>query len=96
MAEPVILTDVVDRIGTITLNRPARHNALNPELIAALDAAVREMAEDDAVKVVILTGTAPEGRPAASAPAATRRRAGRPAASPATIRVRSSAFRAMR
>ncbi len=59
---PVILTDVTDRIGTITLNRPERHNALNPELIGALDSAVREMAEDEAVKVVVLTGTAPEGR----------------------------------
>ena len=58
----MILTDVTDRIGTITLNRPARHNALNPELIGALDSAVRQMADDDAVKVVILTGTAPEGR----------------------------------
>ncbi len=62
VAESVILTDVIDRIGTITLNRPARHNALNPELIGALDTAVRQMADDDAVKVVILTGTAPEGR----------------------------------
>ena len=61
-SESVILTDVIDRIGTITLNRPARHNALNPELIGALDTAVRQMADDDAVKVVILTGTAPEGR----------------------------------
>ena len=33
--EPVILTEVVDRVGTITLNRPARHNALNGALIGA-------------------------------------------------------------
>ena len=30
---PVILTEVVDRVGTITLNRPARRNALNGALV---------------------------------------------------------------
>jgi 2-(1,2-epoxy-1,2-dihydrophenyl)acetyl-CoA isomerase len=59
--EPVILTEVTDRVGTITLNRPARRNALNGELIAALDDAVRQMADDPEAKVVILTGAAPEG-----------------------------------
>ena len=43
----MILTDVTDRIGTITLNRPDRRNALDPELIAALDEAVAAMADDD-------------------------------------------------
>jgi 2-(1,2-epoxy-1,2-dihydrophenyl)acetyl-CoA isomerase len=59
--EPVILTEVDDRIGVITLNRPARRNALNGELIAALDGAVREMAENPKAKVVILTGAPAEG-----------------------------------
>jgi 2-(1,2-epoxy-1,2-dihydrophenyl)acetyl-CoA isomerase len=58
---PVVLTDVTDRIGTITLNRPERRNAVNGPLAAALDAAVKEMAAEPAVKVVILTGAAPEG-----------------------------------
>jgi 2-(1,2-epoxy-1,2-dihydrophenyl)acetyl-CoA isomerase len=58
---PVVLTDVSDRIGTITLNRPARRNAVNGPLAAALDAAVKQMASDPDVKVVILTGAAPEG-----------------------------------
>jgi 2-(1,2-epoxy-1,2-dihydrophenyl)acetyl-CoA isomerase len=60
-AEPVILTKVDGRIGVITLNRPARRNALNGNLIAALDHAVREMAEDPQAKVVILTGAPAEG-----------------------------------
>jgi 2-(1,2-epoxy-1,2-dihydrophenyl)acetyl-CoA isomerase len=55
---PVLLTEVTDRIGTITLSRPERRNALNGELIGALDGAVRQMAADPAVKVVILTGAA--------------------------------------
>ena len=57
----VILLDVIDRIGTITLNRPERRNALDGELVAALDAAVKQMAADPSVKVVVLTGAAPEG-----------------------------------
>ena len=61
MSKPVLLTDVTDRVGTITLNRPERRNALNGALIAALDNAVREMAADDGVKVVVLTGAAAEG-----------------------------------
>jgi 2-(1,2-epoxy-1,2-dihydrophenyl)acetyl-CoA isomerase len=57
----VLLTDVSDRIGTITLNRPERRNALDGELVAALDGAVKAMAADAAVKVVVLTGAAAEG-----------------------------------
>jgi 2-(1,2-epoxy-1,2-dihydrophenyl)acetyl-CoA isomerase len=60
-AAPVVLTDVRDRIGTITLNRPERRNAVNGPLAAALDAAVKQMASDPEVKVVILTGAAPAG-----------------------------------
>jgi 2-(1,2-epoxy-1,2-dihydrophenyl)acetyl-CoA isomerase len=59
--EPVILTEVAGRVGTITLNRPTRRNALNAELIGALHAAVRQMADDAAVKAVVLTGAAPSG-----------------------------------
>jgi 2-(1,2-epoxy-1,2-dihydrophenyl)acetyl-CoA isomerase len=58
---PVILVDVVDRVGVITMNRPHRRNALNGELIEALDSAVREVAERDDIKVVILTGAAGAG-----------------------------------
>ena len=59
--EPVILTGVTDRVGTFTMNRPARRNALNGELIGALDGAVRQMADDPDAKVIVLTGAAPEG-----------------------------------
>lgn len=40
----------------LTLNRPDRYNALNGELRAALLAALREVADDDAVRAVVLTG----------------------------------------
>lgn len=58
---PVVLTEIVDRIGIITMNRPHRRNALNGELIEALDVAVQDMAANPEAKVVILTGAAPEG-----------------------------------
>lgn len=61
-SSPILLTEVVDRICTITLNRPERRNALNGPLVAALDAAVKEAATDPEVKVVVLTGAAAEGR----------------------------------
>ena len=60
-AAPVVLTDVTQRVGTITMNRSERRNAINGPLAAALDAAVKQMAADPEVKVVILTGAAPEG-----------------------------------
>ncbi len=58
---PVVLTEITDRIGIITLNRPHRRNALNGELIEALDLAVQEMAANPEAKIVILTGAAREG-----------------------------------
>ena len=58
---PVILTEVTDRIGIITLNRPHRRNALNGALIEALDLAVQDMAQNSDAKIVILTGAAPDG-----------------------------------
>jgi 2-(1,2-epoxy-1,2-dihydrophenyl)acetyl-CoA isomerase len=58
---PVLLAEVADRIGVLTLNRPARRNALNGELMAALDGAVKAMAADNGVKVLIPTYAPPEG-----------------------------------
>ncbi len=40
----------------LTLNRPARRNALSPDLIEALHAALRQAKDDPEVRVVILTG----------------------------------------
>jgi 2-(1,2-epoxy-1,2-dihydrophenyl)acetyl-CoA isomerase len=58
---PVLLSDISDRVGTITLNRPERRNALDGALVAALERAVTRMAADGQVKVVVLTGAAPAG-----------------------------------
>ena len=55
----VVLTEVSDRIGTVTMHRPEARNALNGALRSALPKALTAMDEDDAVDVIILTGTDP-------------------------------------
>lgn len=55
--QPLITYDVAGRIATITLNRPDKRNALSSDLVTALSSALAEAAADEAVRVVILTGT---------------------------------------
>lgn len=58
MAESLL----VERSGgcvVLTLNRPERRNALDPDLTARLLAALREVAEDHDAAVLVLTGTSP-------------------------------------
>ena len=49
-----------NRIGTITLNRPEKRNALSYELVSELKLAVELLEKDDAVRIILLnaTGTA--------------------------------------
>jgi len=54
MTAPLVLYSVADRIATITLNRPEKRNALNPELVTLLTEMMLEAADDDEVKVIIL------------------------------------------
>jgi len=54
MTAPLVLYSVADRIATITLNRPEKRNALNPELVALVTEMMLEAADDDEVKVIIL------------------------------------------
>lgn len=49
--------DDQDAIATLTLNAPARLNALSDEMIAALQAALDDIATSDAIRVVIIKGT---------------------------------------
>jgi enoyl-CoA hydratase len=51
-----ILTEVRDRVGIITVNRPKALNALNAETINELMQAVREFSGDKAVRVIAITG----------------------------------------
>jgi methylglutaconyl-CoA hydratase len=58
MDEPNILVSSDTRgVATVALNRPAVHNAFDDRLIADLTAALRRLGGDDAVRVVVLTGS---------------------------------------
>ncbi len=52
----MILYDVQSGVARITLNRPEKRNALNPELIHALKESLARSAEDADVRVVLITG----------------------------------------
>lgn len=53
--EPV-LYEVREGIATLTMNRPAFHNAQNSQMTYALDAGFRRAVDDDAVRVIVLRG----------------------------------------
>jgi len=51
-----VLCDIDSRgVGTVTLNRPERHNAFDDELLAELHRTVKAFGQDRKVKVVVLT-----------------------------------------
>jgi 2-(1,2-epoxy-1,2-dihydrophenyl)acetyl-CoA isomerase len=54
--EDVLLTDDADGVRTLTLNRPKAYNSLTVELKERLLAALHEAAEDDSVRVLVITG----------------------------------------
>lgn len=57
MSEQVLLTGRgAAGIVTLTLNRPAAHNALSPDLASALDRAVGELRADTSLRALVLTG----------------------------------------
>ena len=52
----VLLREDAGGIATFTLNRPEQYNALSSALLAALQSALRELARDDSVRVVVIAG----------------------------------------
>ena len=54
--ENVQLT-VVDGIATLVINRPKQLNALNKQTLSEINEAFESMRENDAVKVVVMTGS---------------------------------------
>ena len=60
MTDPLLLIDTADGVRTIRVNRPDKLNALNAATLNALDAAFADAASDDAVRVVVLTGSGPK------------------------------------
>ncbi|MCU1358142.1 MAG: enoyl-CoA hydratase/carnithine racemase [Acidimicrobiales bacterium] len=51
-----LLVDVADHVATITINRPAKRNALSWALMGRLREAVADAKADPAVRVLVLTG----------------------------------------
>ncbi len=57
MTEPIVLCDVDARgVATLTLNRPQVNNAYNAAMLDALVAHVGRLADDPAVRLVVLCG----------------------------------------
>ena len=56
MSYEFILAEVKGRVALITLNRPKQLNALNPQLMQELGAALLGFDADDAVGAILLTG----------------------------------------
>ena len=60
MSDSPLLIHDADGIRTIAIHRPDKLNALNAATLDALDAAFAEAGADDAVRVVVLTGSGPK------------------------------------
>ena len=54
-----LLTERIDKVALITLNRPEKLNALSYELTCEIDEELKNIENDDEVSVVILTGAGP-------------------------------------
>lgn len=52
----VLLSEDNDGVRLLTLNRPERRNALSPELVKTLVAALQQADDDKSVRAVVLTG----------------------------------------
>ena len=56
MAYANITLEKNERIGTLTLNRPEKLNAMTPALIGEFGEALEEVAKDAEVKVLVIRG----------------------------------------
>ena len=51
-----VIVEVTDTTATITLDRPAKHNALTPEMLTQLGSVLADLDGDRTVRVVVVTG----------------------------------------
>ena len=56
MAEDLVLREDIDGVTTLTLNRPDKLNALTPSVFVALRGHIDDVAGDDTVRCVVVTG----------------------------------------
>ncbi len=59
MTEPILERERRGRIELLRLNRPEARNAMNPELSAAIEAALDDVETDRDVAAVVITGAGP-------------------------------------
>ena len=59
MAYQNILSERVEKVAVITLNRPEKLNAMSYELASDLDEELCNIEDDDEVRCVVLTGAGP-------------------------------------
>jgi enoyl-CoA hydratase/carnithine racemase len=53
---PTVILTRKEQRAIVTLNRPDKLNALSPELIGDLNQALKEVAEDEGIRAVVITG----------------------------------------
>src|SRR3954447_17940511 len=56
---PLVLTSVVDGVGTLTLNNPDERNTLTAPMVTEILAAVGAFEADESVGAIVVTGTPP-------------------------------------
>jgi enoyl-CoA hydratase/carnithine racemase len=54
--ETILLRQDEDGVCTLTLNRPRQYNALSEEMLHQLQLSLRQVAQDESVRVVVLAG----------------------------------------
>jgi enoyl-CoA hydratase/carnithine racemase len=59
VGDPLVLTDLIDGVAVISLNRPDRHNAVNDAMGAEWAEALDWALADDTARVVVLRGEGP-------------------------------------
>ena len=56
---PLVLTDVADGVGTLTLNNPDERNTLTAPMVTEIVAAMEAFESDTSVGAIVVTGTPP-------------------------------------
>ena len=56
---PLVLTDIADGVGTLTLNNPDERNTLTAAMVTEIVAAMDGFEADESVGAVVVTGTPP-------------------------------------
>ncbi|WP_321922982.1 enoyl-CoA hydratase/isomerase family protein [Burkholderia sp. BCC1998] len=59
MTEEALLFETTGAVARLTLNRPKAMNAMNIALLTELDRRLAQIADDDGIRVVVLTGAGP-------------------------------------